>query len=167
MKLFEKRNEPEAVDAFWKETEASVGESIIVYGLAKYISGGDEESALWGIAFVTPTRLFFRHFPQQSWITAMMLTSTGDQSDKKSARERDITLSWDLSRFDRLEDTSEREHWLRRFFVGSQAMPLQLIPKGVHVVAEDAQPVVLSVEHNRPEFVKALRKVLSNDGATE
>lgn len=164
MKLFEKRTDPNAVETFWKETEATVGEPIVVYGLAKYISGGEEESALWGIAFVTPTRLFFRHFPQQSWVTAIMLTSTRDQSDSsKSARERDITLSWELARFDRLEDAAESEHWLRRFFVGSQAMPLKLIPKGVHVVAEDAQPVVLSVEHNRTAFVKALREVLAPD----
>ena len=88
MKLFERRNDPDAAEVFWKETEAAVGETIVVYGLAKYISGGEEESDLWGIAFVTPTRLFFRHFPQQSWVTAIMLTSTRDRSDKKKKRQR-------------------------------------------------------------------------------
>lgn len=60
------------VDEFWRETEEQIGETVLAHGLAQYRSGGEEEGPLWGLIYVTPTRLFFRHFPQENWFSSIL-----------------------------------------------------------------------------------------------
>ena len=66
------KRESESTETFWKEMAESLGENVLSYTLGQYIGGLEPEGPLWGILYMTETRLFFRHFPQQSWISSLV-----------------------------------------------------------------------------------------------
>lgn len=74
MNLFERSSSPEGdIQEFWKALEESLGTPILGYSLGQYLSGGDgDDKPLWGLLYLTETRLYFRHFSQQNWVSAIM-----------------------------------------------------------------------------------------------
>jgi len=160
MTLFSKEPTDAGIKQFWQDTEQQIGEPIVAYGLAEYRSGGEEEGPLWGLIYVTATRVFFRHFPQTSWISSLMSTGTvqpqpGEVRPKK-AKERDITMVWPLTRFRRLEESRGKEGGWRRIIFGSKTLPVSLEP--VTEGGLGGHPVVFSIEHNRKAILEALER---------
>jgi hypothetical protein len=144
------------VDAFWAERADAIGEEILANGLAQYQSGGEEEGPLWGLVYVTPTRLFFQHFAQQNWFSSLMGgTSAGGltKQQEKSPRERDVTLQWWLDRYSRIEDESDQSRF-RALIFGRNAGKLRLVSRS------GGKAVVFTVEHNRNAVLSALRRGL-------
>jgi hypothetical protein len=161
MTLFSKEPTDAGIRQFWQDTETQIGEPILAYGLAEYLSGGEEEGPLWGLIYVTATRVFFRHFPQTSWISSLV-SSGGAQVGgvrPKKAKERDITMVWPLARFHRLEEPRSREVWWRRIIFGSKTLPVSLQP--VTEGGLGGHPVVFSIEHNRKAILEALEGKIS------
>lgn|SRR5690554_4722692 len=163
MSFFLREQGPQAgVDEFWRETEEVIGEDVLAYGLAQYHSGGDEEGPLWGLIYVTATRLFFRHFPQENWFSSVLggvggTGGAGGGPPKKSAKERDVSLEWALSDYSDLVDESERGGvW--NFFFGKNTGRLSLVPRGDRPFG---RPVVFTVEHERNAVIAAVRQGLA------
>ncbi len=156
MSFFSKEPTDEGIRQFWQETEEQIGETVIVYGLAEYLSGGEEEGPLWGLIYVTSTRLFFRHFPQTSWISSLVSAGAPEVGSgrPKKAKERDITMVWPLGRFHHVEQPRSEEAWWRRILFGSKTLPVSLQP--VTEGGLGGHQVVFSIEHNRAAILAAL-----------
>lgn len=144
------------VDVFWQERVRAVGEEILANGLAQYHSGGEEEGPLWGLVYVTPTRLFFQHFAQQNWFSSMLGSGSaggGIRKQEKSARERDVTLQWSLDWYSHIEDESEQSRF-RSLVFGRNTGKVILVSRSGN------EPVVFTVEHNRAAVLEVLRRGL-------
>jgi hypothetical protein len=62
---------------FWREYEATTGETIVARSLGQYLSGWQEfpaGSPLWGLIIATSGGFRFHHFPQTSWFSAFART---------------------------------------------------------------------------------------------
>ena len=81
----------ESVEAFWQRTEAELGETVEVYGMAYCMSGclpGD--LGIWGLAFVTNRALYFHHFPKRNWFTSLVTQdASADEEEVKLEVDRD------------------------------------------------------------------------------
>jgi hypothetical protein len=74
--MFKKKEEQSSAD-FWEEYEKNTGEKVLARGLGKYISGWDEFTeknwkGLWGLLITTSCGFRFLHFPQNSWMDALI-----------------------------------------------------------------------------------------------
>ncbi len=151
MSIFDKQHTPDpGVEKFWRETEESIGEAVLAQGLAQYHSGGEEEGPLWGLVYVTSTRLFFRHFPQESWFSSFLGgKNSGIGDEGRSARTRDVTLEWPLSGYTHVEEEQERTS-IKTVLLGKRPGRITLVAQ------EGGRPIVLSVEHNRSAVLSAV-----------
>lgn len=59
------------ITQFWDALAEELGEPIKGRALGQYLSGDEPPRPLWGLLYCTPTRLFFRHFAQTSWISSL------------------------------------------------------------------------------------------------
>ncbi|MDA3950637.1 MAG: hypothetical protein PF508_15640 [Spirochaeta sp.] len=148
---------------FWKDTEAKIGESVVAFGLAQYMSGGGEDGPLWGLIYLTRTRLFFRHFPQTGWFHAIMNTSTNEGSERrKGPKERDITLVWPLTQFSGVEQPVPRRGWQQILF-GSKSTTVTLAREPIGPDSSSApESLIFTVENNREEVLAALEGALGS-----
>jgi hypothetical protein len=65
-------------EKFWREYGERYGETVLVFGLCRYISGWAEfQDNLWGLAIATSGGFRFHHFPHESWIQAISRTGFG------------------------------------------------------------------------------------------
>jgi hypothetical protein len=80
------RNKTQGPEQFWQEYGARYGETILAYGLGRYISGWAEfQGEIWGLAIATSGGFRFHHFPHESWITAISRISFGGDGPKEKA----------------------------------------------------------------------------------
>ena len=87
-------------DDFWREYEEKTGEKVIARGMGQYVSGWDEfggcgKDPLWGLIIATSGGFRFHHFPQTSWLIAL-IGSGGEAQKEKTIfipREKIITAS--------------------------------------------------------------------------
>lgn len=111
MSLF--KNESESVEEFWKNTEAEIGEKVVAFTMGRCLSGcGESEEPKWGLYFVTSSTLYFRHFAQRNWLSALMVSGLGGGS---KSEPREIYLSIPVSRIDSISVQRESS-LLRRLF---------------------------------------------------
>lgn len=163
-----KRGEDSSTERFWKDTETKIGEAVLAYGLAQYISGEEDDGPLWGIIYLSETRLFFRHFPQTSWFVSIMANTRTDQigESERPAKERDIQYEWPLSSFARLQGGEPVVRGWRRLLHGNKITPYTLIRKPLPGLVRDTQrefaPLEFTVEHNRATFIQALERALNS-----
>ncbi len=60
---------PEEARRFWDDTEELLGERVEVFAMARCDHGCDPtRTDLWGLLFFTSQAVYFRHFPQQSFL---------------------------------------------------------------------------------------------------
>ena len=148
-------------EAFWNDTEAKIGESVVAFGLAQYLSGGGEEGPLWGLVYLTETRLFFRHFPQTGWFQAITNASTNETGERrKRPKERDITLVWSLTQFSDIRLPAPQSRW-RRILFGNTSPTVTLMWEPIAADASSApDPLVFTVENNDKTFLAALERAI-------
>jgi hypothetical protein len=135
------------VAEFWQELERQLGQPVLEKAFGQYVSGWPGwDVPCWGIFFLTPSSLHFRHFNQENWFGSM-LTSAGR---RKADEEREFRISRsdiaDMSR------KPSREGLLRFLFSPDPKAVLTLRP-------EDAErKLVIRVEQNPESFFRALEK---------
>lgn len=138
----------EEVRRFWAETEEQLGETVILYDMARCITGcGESNRPLWGLTFITDRALYFRHFAKPHWLTAFPGRGSG-------YRELDEEIYFSIDR-DRITDlvVEDAPSILQKVFVGSQ--PVLTIAYGMH--PEPIQIVRLSIETKFQEFIDLLQ----------
>lgn len=128
------------VESYWKEVGEKLGEPVVAYTLGRYLSGEDEVGPLWGILFVTDTRFFFRHFPQESWFTSLL-------GSKRNASKK-VHIEIPLERSS-LEEPEPRT--LLQRLLGTGELVYSLIRPG-------REPLRFTADHTRKLFIDALRK---------
>jgi hypothetical protein len=77
MGVFTLRRNNKNPDDFWREYEEKTGEKVIARSLGQYVSGWDEFDGLgrnpvWGLIIATSGGFRFHHFPQVSWLNAIV-----------------------------------------------------------------------------------------------
>ena len=81
--LFNKKENIDA-DKFWREYEASTGETVLVKSLGRYLSGWDEyPQPLWGLAIATSGGFRFHHFPQSGWFMGFSRLTLGGEAPQE------------------------------------------------------------------------------------
>jgi hypothetical protein len=82
--MFDKKKESFDVDKFWRDYEASIGETILAKSLGQYISGWPGLNfPLWGLAIATSGGFRFHHFPHEGWLMAISRVTTGGEAPKE------------------------------------------------------------------------------------
>lgn len=82
--LFQRRDQEGDREAFWRKTEEEIGEGVRIFALARCTRGcapGDEP--LWGVLFFTESSLFFRHFEQKNWFSALTTVMSGEGTERR------------------------------------------------------------------------------------
>ena len=80
------RRNSKSPDQFWSEYEEKIGEKVLAFSLAKYLSGWEEFDKqgrvdLWGLIIVSSGGFRFHHFPKRHWLDFM---SSGEDPKEKS-----------------------------------------------------------------------------------
>jgi hypothetical protein len=79
-----KRNKIQDPDQFWQDYAARYGETVLAYGLGRYLSGWTEfQYSLWGLIIATSGGLRFHHFPHEGWIQAISRIGSGGDAPKE------------------------------------------------------------------------------------
>jgi hypothetical protein len=79
-----KQNKGQDPEQFWQDYGARYGETVLAFGLGRYLSGWAEfQSNLWGLVIATSGGLRFHHFPHEGWIQALSRVSLGTDAPKE------------------------------------------------------------------------------------
>jgi len=100
-------------DNFWQEYEENTGEKVLARSLGKYMSGWEEFdskgwNSIWGLIIATSGGFRFHHFPQQSWLTAMV-----NFSSREAPKEKTIFVQKERILSARIIKESK---WWKKFF---------------------------------------------------
>ncbi len=137
MKRSDQQNE---LESYWNDMSESVGEPVVAYNLGQYLGGMDTAGPLWGLIFITDTRLFFRHYPQENWFASII-------TNRRSRRGEEVAFELPLSEA-RLSEPPARTLLERLFSSRPRACTLSL---------PDGTEFLFSVEHTPERFLTALR----------
>lgn len=97
----------EEVERYWEKVETEVGEKVLLYTLGRvYTPLPGYSSPLWGLFFLTPGSMFFRHFPRDGRIPFLGI-GTGSPPGPP------VTFSWNRDSFLRIEVLVENRLWKR------------------------------------------------------
>jgi hypothetical protein len=139
---------PIDVAAFWQAIEKQLGEPVLEKAFGQYVSGWPEwDLPCWGIFFLTPSALHFRHFKQENWF-ASMLTSAG-------RRKADDEREFRISRSD-IADIARKpspEGLLRFLFTPDPKAVLTIRPADT-----GERKLAVRIEQNPEAFFRALEK---------
>lgn len=150
---------------FWENLEESLGTPIRGYALGRYLSGRDPEGPLWGLLYVTDETLFFHHFAQTNWFSAIMdqgrSRSTGSgpggrgRAGGHPGRNPDgsVTIEVGLHRLHVLEG-SEPRGW-RAWFSGADRDTYRLVDQ-----SGARPPLEFTVEQSSSSLLRELRVIL-------
>ena len=86
--MFAKKDQ-KTPDDFWREYEEQTGEKVLARGLGRYVSGWEEFdnqgwNSVWGLIISTSGGFRFHHFPQTSWLQAMVNLGNNDAPKEKT-----------------------------------------------------------------------------------
>lgn len=108
-----RQNQDAQVKAFWDKTEEELGEEVIIYTMGRCISGcvpkRDSKAQMWGLFFLTERALYFRHFPQQNWLSSFMSSGAGISAGEE------IYFSVPMERMQSVSVDQYRTFWQRLF----------------------------------------------------
>lgn len=133
---------------FWAEIERTLGVPVLGYALGQYLSGREITGPLWGLVYVTENALYFHHFPQHSWFSA--LTQSGGSI---TGKQKEITIEVPLGPGVVLTEDTPRG-WFARL---RGANPHTF---AVTVGDKSEPPVVFTVEQAGTGLPEALRRVV-------
>ncbi len=81
------------VERFWHETEARLGERILLYSLGQYLSGySDVRNGCWGLFFISESALHFQTFPSQNWFSAIFRGLARSRANREAETEMAFAL---------------------------------------------------------------------------
>lgn len=143
------------VEKFWAETEAKLGERVLVYSLGQFVAGyGDVHPGTWGLFFVSETALHFQTFQSENWFSSLL---RGRRRSKPSESEMEFHLP--LSCLKSVEVTRQKS-WLKRLFAPEP--PVVHVP---YVLPTGRQGELLfAMDLKIKEFVDGLRaQILRSD----
>ncbi len=138
---------------FWREYEAKIGETILKYGLSRYVEGAEDQSEpLWGLSIATSGGFRFHHFPHQNWLSSLFRASgaDGDGPVEKTffiPKERLLGV-----------EVMKEKSFIRKFFNGSQP---RLILDYRRQDGTDGR-VEVEIDMNADEIALALKGLLSS-----
>ncbi len=92
------RGPDQDVKEFWAAMEQTLGTKILGYALGQYLSGRDPAKPLWGLLYLTQTTLYFRHFHQQNWISAISQSGGASRGSSEVVLEIHLTADTVLQR---------------------------------------------------------------------
>jgi len=83
-----KKSEERKPEDFWREYEELTGEKVLAHGLGRYTSGWEEFESknwkdIWGLLIISSGGFRFHHFPQQNWLSALVIRGNSEGSKEK------------------------------------------------------------------------------------
>ncbi len=132
-------------ERFWNDVETRLGTPVLAHCLGSYVSGRETPGPLWGLLYVTDYSLYFHHFDQRNWFSAVV---------QSHSTEVTFELSFDL----RLR-LSERtpSGWIRRL-MDSHRNAYEIID-----VSGEQSPFVFTIEQPNSRLLEVLRSKISED----
>ena len=149
--MFFKKKEDVAVEKFWQDYEASIGEKVLARSLGQFISGWAEYNyPIWGLVIATSGGFRFHHFAHEGWLMALSRAASGGEGpkEKKFFIPRVAIQSAELV-------TENR--WWKKIFASSN--PALVIRYGIN--CEEAK-IVVEVDRNAKAVVEALQPTSAN-----
>lgn len=141
-------------EEFWNRLEQDLGRPILAKALGRYISGRGEPGPLWGLLYLTDTTLYFRHFAQTNWFTALTAADDPEAGEAGSGRNRNVLVEVSLAHIAAVERPSPAG-FLGRFLSGPDT------EYRLRSVYPEAEPIVISVENERETFVERLEQAIN------
>ncbi len=92
--------QPIDVAQFWSETEARLGEKVLINSLGQFMSGVESvRPGTWGLFFISESALHFQTFPSENWFSTLFRASRGA---KRSEEELSFSIPFAQIRRTRL-----------------------------------------------------------------
>ncbi len=129
---------------FWKTTEEEVGEPILSFAMGAYFPEEGAKRPVFGLLFLTKTRIHFRHFAKESWL----------QVGKKSKE-----ISFEIELEGRSLIVPPKLGWFRRLVMGHLSKVFQLVR------SPSTGGFSFTVENNESEFVSTLTGLVGSSRA--
>ncbi len=106
-------------EQYWANLEREIGEKILFYTLGQSLTpmGEKQPVPIWGLFYITQTRLFFRHFPKSGKLSVFGFGGSPTVDDPE-------TFSVPRDTFVRVEILAKKKWWLRLF---SSSMPAVVV----------------------------------------
>jgi len=82
------KNQDRNPEDFWREYEEKTNDKVLAKCMGRYISGWEDFDSkewkdLWGLVIICEKGFRFHHFPQQSWLKALVIHGENEKSDEK------------------------------------------------------------------------------------
>ena len=132
------------VESHWRKVGENLGEPVVGYTLGKYISGGSATGPLWGVLYMTETRFFFHHYPQENWFLSLMSSQKGGAGGGSEDIQIEVPLQGAT-----LIDPDTPTLLQRIFGTGDRIYTLRLAGR---------EPLRFTAEHSRKRFITTLRE---------
>ena len=83
-----KKEAEKSPEEFWREYEEKMNDKVLARGLGRYSSGWEEFDSkgwndIWGLLIISSGGFRFHHFPQQSWLQALVIRGNSEGSKEK------------------------------------------------------------------------------------
>ena len=145
--LFKK--DKESSDTFWKEFTEKTGETVLERGLGKYVCGWDEFdkkqlSGLWGLIINTSGGFRFHHFPQNSFLDALFMSSVNANEPPK---EKTIFLP--REKIISQEIIKEEKWWKRLIFNPTPQLVINYIDESPDKSGGKDKKLVFEAEYTK------------------
>jgi hypothetical protein len=141
-------------EEFWSRLEQELGRPILATALGRYISGRGEPGPLWGLLYFTETTLYFRHFAQTNWFTALTTADDPETEDGGSGRSRNVLVEVSLAHIAAVE-RPKPAGLLGRLLSGPDT------EYRLRSMYSEAEPIVISVENQRHTFIDRLEQAIN------
>jgi len=145
--LFKK--DKESSDTFWKEFTEKTGETVLERGLGKYVCGWDEFDkkqlgGLWGLIINTSGGFRFHHFPQNSFLDALFMSSVNANEPPK---EKTIFLP--REKIISQEIIKEEKWWKRLIFNPTPQLVINYIDESPDKSGGKDKKLVFEAEYTK------------------
>jgi len=145
--LFKK--DKESPDTFWREFTEKTGETVLERGLGKYVCGWDEFdkkqwSGLWGLIINTSGGFRFHHFPQNSFLDALFMSSVNANEPPK---EKTIFLPREKIISQKI--IKEEKWWKRLIFNSTPQLVINYIDESTDNSGGKDKKLVFEAEYTK------------------
>ena len=135
-------------ERYWAELEKELGEKILFYTLGQShtaMASSRDVLPIWGLFYITPTRLFFRHFPKSGKFSffGFGASATVDNPETFALARESIV---------RIEIIAEKRWWKRLL---SSSLPVIVIE--YRMAEGEVEEFRFTLERKQDEFLDLLR----------
>ena len=133
--------------AFWSDVERRLGTPVLGHGLGRYLSGEVDPGPLYGLLYCTVDALYFHHFAQAGWFSALTAGVGTTNATSRPAREREIEYRIAFATCRQLLEP--RQPTLLQRWFGREEVVYRLL-------RTDADTFAFSIDHRREPLAAAL-----------